>query len=798
MSAPQSAAASHSRPGDSVQPSSVRHRGFVRLFASLVAVVFLVLTPATAILYRRFERLYVEAQHQRAVALLSQTRTVFASIHSWLFPAFIQFSEQHSIRQLMYGEGHSLEETVVGVRALGDSGGFYPLLHSIYLYNGRTGEVYSSVRGREDPVRLSDPGLFATITRIRENDRPTYYPRRVRAVDAAGNEAADTTPENVFTVLIGERVHDDGTLAGGMVVNVSEESFRLQFLPAATAAGGELVIVDRNGTILSHPNPDLFGEVAAEHQYVARTLSEDRDEGAFIAEVEGVESLVTFVVHEIMGWRFIAITPYRRLIAPVHRSRDVTLLVFVLVAGGGAAAAFGISKRFYTPIDHLFRRALIASNANPVLQTTSEFDFVEQVLTGAVLRADALGRDLKSRQGRESKRVVCAILCGDTRPAEDGSTDELSDVHRSLLGGRYVVLVLRFDDYGSRTENPRGYAVRGTVAMAVEAWAAHAGFGCITIDMEGDHLVVVRDGVVAGRDEPSALPDEIEAQAGDLVARLRNEHTYSVTIGVSRSNVAVDRLPAAYREALDAAQFRFRYGGGSVIRADRLPPLPQTPYRFPEDAVHQLFAKVRQGQVADLPAGIVGAVDTVLPYTASDFRHLKEMVSYLAERDLFPELNEASLPLTPQEGLTTTDIRRCETVTELRSLLETQLASLADRFASECSRRQMETIDRACRYIEEHVGDPSLNADGVAEVVGLSTNYLRTIFKRVHGESLSRYINDRRLETCRRLLIETDRTVREIQEAAGFVSYNYFFENFKRTFGMTPGRYRATHLRTES
>lgn len=93
-------------------------------------------------------------------------------------------------------------------------------------------------------------------------------------------------------------------------------------------------------------------------------------------------------------------------------------------------------------------------------------------------------------------------------------------------------------------------------------------------------------------------------------------------------------------------------------------------------------------------------------------------------------------------------------------------------------------------YIGAHLEDSMLSADMLAGIVGLSTNYLRTLFKEARGESLSDHIRDRRMKRAGELLKQTDLTTAEIMTRTGFTSKSSFFSGFKRYYGMTPEQYR--------
>ena len=98
----------------------------------------------------------------------------------------------------------------------------------------------------------------------------------------------------------------------------------------------------------------------------------------------------------------------------------------------------------------------------------------------------------------------------------------------------------------------------------------------------------------------------------------------------------------------------------------------------------------------------------------------------------------------------------------------------------------------AKRMIAEYLGDPELNCEGVALAVGISVRHLARLFA-LEGDSMGRYISDRRLEQAHRLLNSPQASGLDISEVAyrhGFTSQAHFARSFKARYGCTPSEAR--------
>ena len=87
-------------------------------------------------------------------------------------------------------------------------------------------------------------------------------------------------------------------------------------------------------------------------------------------------------------------------------------------------------------------------------------------------------------------------------------------------------------------------------------------------------------------------------------------------------------------------------------------------------------------------------------------------------------------------------------------------------------------------------GAGPLTLEAIAREVGLSPWQLSRTFRRETGMSLPAYRNHVRLAQARQAL-RSRRSLAEVAALLGFADQAHFTRQFKRAFGITPGRYRA-------
>jgi len=94
------------------------------------------------------------------------------------------------------------------------------------------------------------------------------------------------------------------------------------------------------------------------------------------------------------------------------------------------------------------------------------------------------------------------------------------------------------------------------------------------------------------------------------------------------------------------------------------------------------------------------------------------------------------------------------------------------------------------RILASYGDDITLSS--VADRLGLSTRQTSRIIMKHYKSSLSDLLTQQRLEVAKRLLLNSEMTVSEIVEHVNFPSESYFYVRFKKAFGMTPMKYKAS------
>ena len=121
------------------------------------------------------------------------------------------------------------------------------------------------------------------------------------------------------------------------------------------------------------------------------------------------------------------------------------------------------------------------------------------------------------------------------------------------------------------------------------------------------------------------------------------------------------------------------------------------------------------------------------------------------------------------------------------SLPEGRITSIGER----------DLLQRVTLVINKRLSDPNLNVETLSDEIGMSRGHFQRKFKSITGQNPNEFIRITRLNTAAELLLNKDRSIKEIADITGFGSQSYFCTSFLKQFNISPKQYRLQGLSSE-
>lgn len=252
-------------------------------------------------------------------------------------------------------------------------------------------------------------------------------------------------------------------------------------------------------------------------------------------------------------------------------------------------------------------------------------------------------------------------------------------------------------------------------------------------------------------------------------------------IGFSRFQADLHSLPALISEASIASEMHFTTGlcQRAVYHEPRLSRLLSIVQRF-----MQLFSGEELAEcsrcAASLPALLISEEFTVEELC---FLGNQLILSSIGKQE--KELDASAL-CSDWRDLMERFGSAEDYCAHVQSICLPQSAASADGAPSAI---RESTISRMLQYLNENYTRQIFLKD-LADKFYVNKNYASMLFKRHTGMTYSDYLNDLRLNHAKELLSTTALSISEVAEQSGYADYFYFNKLFKKTFGITPAKFR--------
>lgn len=107
------------------------------------------------------------------------------------------------------------------------------------------------------------------------------------------------------------------------------------------------------------------------------------------------------------------------------------------------------------------------------------------------------------------------------------------------------------------------------------------------------------------------------------------------------------------------------------------------------------------------------------------------------------------------------------------------------------NRKHSQIADKVLLYLGSHYTE-TVRLNDIAAFTGYTQRYIDTVFKHSTGYTIIHYLAKIRVESSRKALLSSNRSITEIALDCGFDSSSYFCKVFKKATGLSPSEYRES------
>lgn len=475
----------------------------------------------------------------------------------------------------------------------------------------------------------------------------------------------------------------------------------------------------------------------------------------------------------------------------------VTCILASIVLGIGMAYIF--SRRQYRPLEQLIRLIHEKQKTLDGQSDSNEYQFLAASFDRILNEMQQTQGELTRREAAVRRIVLTRLLIGRFSCLEQAA-EPLQNAGIDFPGKEFIIVSflirddsqLFFEDGGNVSEDGEiSYIIVQNIAEELVN-EQNRGY-CTELD---DQIVMI---ICKNPDAESA---DFECQVREVcsqIIHLTAEH-FNLLLGCAVSGVHYDSMgiAAGYKEVSEIREYIYISDTDcdvitwtEFLGTDTLPVNDEV--RLSERCAY-FVSLVREGAYTQAMRNFDELIDIYMPADLNNLALAKCRVFgiinqlIVAFEDLKEEFSDDFYNQLDPAG----HLLQVKSVGALRVEVSRILNEITRHYVERNPIPPASKVEQIKDYIWEHFANPNLSAAMISEAFGMNGAYLSRFFKKQAGCGVLDYIHEVRIQQAKKLMAQTNESIKSISEQVGYYNSLTFIRAFKRQEGCTPGQYRDT------
>lgn len=559
-----------------------------------------------------------------------------------------------------------------------------------------------------------------------------------------------------------------------------------KYLTADTELGKPF-IMDASYRIIADVDRSMIGLSEAEEPYFRQLAADKLEQGILPVVRNGDHYNLIYSKSDYNGWTY---ATFVSVDAMKRESRSIqwfTVLVCGLVLVAGVLVSLMGTRRMYVPILRLYQELFSASSgpAKP-LHGQDELQLIGERFRAYALNEKQLSSELQYKHNQLQDFFIMKLYLGDVHQQE--LEDKLSLVGETWNSLRVIVLqidTLEGSKYEKKDYDLLLFAVNNIVGELVQA--SDRLLKPILMDQSQVNLIRCMHPT---QEEAVLFIDELARSIQDTVKKFLH---IKVSLGISRPFTYMKGAHRAYKDALEALNYRIKLGHEAILYIADVQPndrkLPEYPEKLKNDLMDAIKLTNREQAyflLQQFSHEVFSVQLTHREYQMMMIGLLTDLIRLLQESGgLLQSLYEEEKSLFDR-------LFELQTSTEIVEWFNQSIILPSIRLLEDQRNKQYLRISEEMISMVHQEYDKQLTIELCAFRINYHPDYIRHVFRKEVGMPFGEYLAQYRLQIAKKWLIETNMKISEIAEKLQYNNSQNFIRYFRKMEGMTPGQYRSS------
>lgn len=588
---------------------------------------------------------------------------------------------------------------------------------------------------------------------------------------------------NVVT-LIGKLPYYKSYTSGYIVINV-KESFMSDKLSSVQFGNGGVFIQDMNGcfisgskglnaSILQNQNLQSYGEVEVR---------------GLIVPVDEQLAVVNISNSPLTSWRYVAYTPINLFFQDIFIS-TIIILVFVLaVIFISFVMSYLFSNRIYLPIQNLmehtnhFKREDLASDANYL-----EFKQINTNVNNVIKEKEQLQQQILAALPSLKEKFFLELISGQIL-VESYIDEYMKFLDIDYLKYRkFVIVTLWIDHYESLSQqlsSEEKILCTMVIKHHAQTLCTERDMFCCCIDQNPKTI-----SIAIGLTEAQGMHAKILEIGNFILQFVRGSFNFTITMGVGHSVDELISLQISANQALDALEQSSIYGNDQVIFYRNIEKDSLGGYINPLTYEKVLTTAIKNSNREEIIRILTDMKNLIyrshykLKVIRQFYLNILNMI-FILEHELSADPEQSSYQL----NFLVSEIYKKDTLCEIYEIIENVCLNISAKQFEQHSLKAKMVVEEILKYLKNNY-NREISLDDVSENVSYTPAYINKILKMNLNKTFYDILTDIRIDKAKELLTQSETPIYQISEKIGYINVQSFIRMFKKTVGVTPGKYR--------
>lgn len=581
----------------------------------------------------------------------------------------------------------------------------------------------------------------------------------------------------------------NGKPAATIVIELDQERLFTSINNIQSYNQGNVYILDESNRVLVSSEPR-----GSEGRSV-EGLEGRQGLGVLTENWDGDRIVLSYAESKLLKWKYVYMLPARIYSEKAEYVRNMALLTLAVAAVAGTLLAVLLARKNYLPLQRLIRNVAERSKHHPAgPESQNEYAYLEEAIESALDHNSVMHRTIEKQSKTIRSNLLARILKG--RMEQSLVPQEvLKEQGITLVSEDLAVILFYLEDYSGffrqdeQDEEKNRKFVQLIMTNIIEEMAGAEHHGWMA---EVDDLLAFTI---------NFRPDTSQEKAAEALRRLLEEAQRFIgnrfhilfTAAVSGMHRSVTELPVAYREALEAMEYRMLMGEQTIIWYSEITQ-QELSYSYSIEKEQQLINYVNAGDYA----GARETLDEVINTNLGQGNISVDLIRCLLF-DMCSTMMKAGMEANAERSLlyrenleAIRELANGSTVSAMRERMSVFLQKVCAQSEERRMKNKYRMKENVEAYIMEHYRDYNLGIHSISEHFNVNPSYLSRYFKEQSGENLTDYMNKHRIEQAKLLLLREEILIKDISDMVGICNISTFIRLFKKYEGITPSVYRET------